>query len=132
MAAIQRFASGTVTLSAGGAATLYFGPTGKTSVNEDPIQYGFLLRVVYTKVNFSDGVTFTFSGENTAEDKFLVTAGNGNASTIYHPQAASHVATTGAATAVVDSLIPIVGERLKLVIGSGGNATTGSFVVYVA
>lgn len=128
MAAIQRFASGTVTLSAGGAATVYFGPNG----NADHIQYGFLLRVVYTKVNFSNSVTFTFSGENTAEDKFLVTAGNGDASTIYHPQAASHVGTTGAATAVVDSLIPIVGERLKLVIAAGGNATTGSFVVYVA
>lgn len=126
MGAPQRYSSGTLTLSAGGASTSYFGPNS----NLYPIT-GYLLRVVYTKVNFSNNVTFTFSGEDSGLVLFSVTAGNGDASTIYNPLATSHVATTGAATGNTDALVPIVGERLKLVIAAGGNATTGSFIVLI-
>lgn len=93
---------------------------------------GAILMVKYTKTNFADGVDFTITTEDTGQNIWVDT--NINASETVYPRVPTHD-TAGAAllyasggTAVTDRLFA-VGERIKIVIASGGVTTTGTFLI---
>lgn len=93
---------------------------------------GAILMVKYTKTDFADGVDFTITTEDTGQNIWVDT--NINASETVYPRVPTHD-TAGAAllyasggTAVTDRLFA-VGERIKIVIASGGVTTTGTFLI---
>lgn len=113
-----------VTTAADGSATVYSEPvTGKLS------------QIRYVKPGaggFDNGSTITFTNETTGET--LWSESNVNASATRAPRQALH-GTDGAAalhaaggTALIDK-IALAGDRIKLVIASGGNAKTATFYV---
>lgn len=110
-----------VTTAADGSATAY----------SDPIQYGRLSQIRYVKTDFDNGSTIAITSEVTGET--LWTEANVNASATRAPRQATHT-TAGAAAlyaaggaAVLDK-IAIVQDRIKIVIASGGDTKTGTFV----
>ena len=95
---------------------------------------GKLVSMRYVKDDFADGVDFTITAEDTGET--IWTEENVNASATRHPRAATH-STAGAAalyasggTAVNDK-IALSQDRVKIVVASGGNATSGEFHITV-
>ena len=112
-----------VTVDASGDATEYSGELN-----------GLLSQIRYVKSNFADGVDFTITSEDTGET--LWAESNVNASATRAPRqpthstagAASHYAAAGEA---VGDKIAING-RVKIVVASGGNATSGTFHITVA
>lgn len=112
-----------VTCDAAGAATVY-----------SPYLSGWLASIQYVKTNFTDGVDFTITAEATGET--LWTEANVNAAKVCYPRAATH-STAGVAAlyaaggTAVNDRIALGRDRVKIVIASGGNATTGSFWVVV-
>ena len=120
--AIRRFAVA-VTTAADGSYTGY-----------TPYLSGYVQDIEYVKTNFTDGVDFTITGEATG--RTIWTESNVNASTVRAPRQATHT-TAGVAslyaaggTAVQDR-IALSRDRVKIVLASGGNATTGTFYVNV-
>lgn len=120
--AIRRF-NVAVTTASDGSATVY-----------SPYLSGFLHQIQYVKTNFSDGVDFTITAEATGET--LWTESNVNAAAVKAPRQATH-STAGVAalyaaggTAVGDR-IALGRDRVKIVIASGGNATTGAFNILI-
>lgn len=109
-----------VTTAADGSATVY---TPHFSGAVDVVQY--------VKTNFSDGVDFTITVDGTGETVW--TEANVNSAAVKRPRSATH--TTAGVAATLDGTVAaldriyISRDRLKFVIASGGNATTGSFVV---
>lgn len=110
-----------ITTAADGSATAY----------SDPIDYGQLSQIRYVKTDFADGSSFTITAEATGEA--LWSESSVNASATRAPRQATH-STVGAAslyaaagTAVTDK-ITIASDRIKIVIASGGNTKTGSFI----
>jgi hypothetical protein len=99
-----------------------------------PYVSGYLESIQYVKNNYTDGVDFTITAEATTET--LWTEANVNAAKVCRPRAATH-STAGVAalyasggTAVNDK-IALGRDRVKIVIGSGGAAHAGTFVVTV-
>jgi hypothetical protein len=120
--AIRRF-NVDVTCASDGSATVY-----------TPYLSGYINAIEYLKTNFTDGVDFTITAEATGETIWTET--NVNAAKVCLPRAATHT-TAGVAAlyasggvAVLDR-IALGRDRVKIVIASGGNATTGEFVVIV-
>jgi hypothetical protein len=120
--AIRRFTK-EVTTASDGSATVY-----------TPYLSGYINAIEYVKTNFTDGVDFTITAEATGET--IWTEANVNAAKVCLPRAATH-STAGVAalyaaggTAVLDR-IALGRDRVKIVIASGGNATTGEFIVIV-
>lgn len=114
-----------ITVSAGGAATAY---TTK-------LYSGNLLAIVYTPdgtAPYSNSFTVAVTGETSTVAIWSETVATGNAAATRYPRAATHTVLGAAAlyaaggVAVLD-YIPLAGERIKVVIGSAGNATVGSF-----
>ena len=113
-----------VTTIADGSATEY-----------SPYLSGHLESIQYVKDDFTDGVDFTITAEATGET--LWTESDVNAAVIKHPRAATH-STAGVAalyaaggTAVNDKLA-MSRDRVKIVIASGGNVTSGTFVITIS
>lgn len=110
----------TVTTAADGSATAYT-PT---------IPYGRVVNVIYAKTDFSNGVDFTITGDVTGQN--IWTESDVNASKTCAPRQPTHSQAGVAALyagggAAVNDLIRVVNERIKIVIASGGNTTTGTF-----
>lgn len=115
-----------VTTDASGDATVY-----------SPYLSGKLSAIHYVKPgsgNFDDGVDFTITSDATGET--LWAESNVNASAVRRPRAATH-STAGVAalyaaggTAVAD-LIRLSRDRVKIVVASGGNAKTGTFLIVI-
>lgn len=112
-----------VTVDASGDATEY-----------SPVVSGKLVSIRYVKDDFADGVDFTITAEDTGET--LWAEEDVNASATRHPRAATH-STAGAAalyasggTAVNDK-ISLGDDRVKIVVASGGNATSGTFHILI-
>lgn len=107
--------------------------SGDAEVYSPPI-YGHLVSVRYIKDDFADGVDFTLTTETTGET--LWTEESVNASATRHPRAATH-STAGAAAlyaaggAAVNGLIAIGGDRIKIVVADGGNATSGTLHITI-
>lgn len=107
--------------------------TGYTEI----IPYGEIKQVRYAKAgsgNYSDGVDIVVSLNDTGV--IVWDEDDVNASGTRCPQQASHLNTTGAA-ATYDgtraALRPIVvaGEKIKIVVASGGDTKTGTFYIWV-
>lgn len=99
-----------------------------------PKVYGRLVSIRYVKDDFADGVDFTITAEDTGET--LWAEEDVNASASRSPRAATH-STAGAASlyasggeAVLDK-IGLGGDRIKIVVASGGNATSGTFHILI-
>jgi hypothetical protein len=112
----------TVTTAADGSATAY----------SDPVDYGQLSQIRYVKTDFADGSTITITAEATGETLWVES--NVNASATRAPRQATH-STAGAASlyaaagAAVTDKITIASDRIKIVIASGGNTKTGTFIL---
>lgn len=99
----------------------------------DEIDQGYVVRVQYVKhgsTPFSDGVNVTITGKDSGVG--ILTEANLNASGIRFPLGASHKAADGAVTGNNDMLLAIFGEKIKVVVASGGDTKTGQFIFYVA
>lgn len=108
-----------VTTDTGGAATAYSG-----------VVNGRIVMVRYTKNNFSNGVDFTITTEDTAQNLWVES--DVNASDVAYPVVAATLAGTGAASTLTEVPVYACNERVKIVIASGGNATSGTFRIVVA
>ena len=112
-----------VTVDASGDATVY-----------SPVLSGKLISFRYVKDDFADGVDFTITAEATGET--LWAEENVNASATRHPRAAT-ASTAGAASlyasggTAVNDKIGLSQDRVKIVVASGGNATSGTFHITV-
>ena len=113
-----------VTTDAGGDATAY-----------TPTVNGRVLTVIYTKDDFANGVDFTITTESTAQSVWVES--DVNASATVAPRQPTHAAADGSASLYAGSGEPVetyvwtANERVKIVIGSGGNATSGTFDVLI-
>lgn len=110
----------TVTTDASGDATAY----------TDTINHGILSQVRYVKTDFANGVDFTITSEQTGET--IWTQSDVNASATVAPRQATHT-TAGVAAlyagggSAVLAPIALAKDRIKIVVGSGGNVKTGTF-----
>ncbi len=120
--AIRRFVV-PVTVDASGDATEY-----------SPVLSGKLISFRYVKDDFADGVDFTITAEDTGET--LWAEENVNASATRYPRAAT-ASTAGAASlyaalgTAVNDRIGLSQDRVKIVVASGGNATSGTFHITI-
>lgn len=99
-----------------------------------PYLSGYIESVQYVKTDFTNGVDFTITAEATGENIWTDT--NIDASETVRPRAATQT-TAGVAAlyasggvAVLDR-IALGRDRVKIVIGSGGAAKVGTFVITV-
>lgn len=113
-----------VTTNGSGAATAYTPPVS-----------GYLQDIQYVKDDFTDGVDFTITGEDSG--RTLWTESNVNASAIRAPRQPTH-STAGVASLyasggeAVNDRIALSRERIKIVIASGGDTKDGQFRVTIA
>lgn len=119
----RRFTISAVTI-ADGSVTAY-----------SPYLSGAIESIQYVKTDYADTVDFTITAEATGET--IWTESNVTAAAIKHPRAAVH-STAGVAalyaaggTAVQDKVV-LARDRVKVVIASGGDTKTGSFIVTVS
>jgi len=100
-----------------------------------PVVTGKIVAIVYTKTDYAAGVDFTITSETTGQT--IWTESNVNASKTCVPRQATHD-TAGVASLYagagepVEDYVHVANERVKIVIASGGNAKTGTFIVLVA
>jgi hypothetical protein len=100
--------------------------TGSATVNipGDTLFYG----VQYVKSNYADGVDMTLTTANSIIAATLLTITNMNAAASYFPRVDSCGA-TGTALSMNNTLIPLLGD-VTITIAAGGNATSGTFVLW--
>jgi hypothetical protein len=104
----------------------------------EPTQPGFVRAIRYIKDGtdpYSDGVSLTVTGETTGIE--VLTQAAMNASVTKFPRQPTQGSADGSAAlyaaggTAVNDLIPIVREKIKLVIASGGDTKTGTFHVWI-
>lgn len=103
-----------------------------------PVITGRLISIQYVKAgasNYTDGVDFTITSETTAQNLWVDT--NINASEVVAPRQPTHdsagAASLYAATGEpVEDYYFLANERVKIVVGSGGDTKTGTFFVTIA
>lgn len=131
---IQEFSAVVVT-DADGDATAYLGPATPDG-GVGPIN-GYLSQLLYRKPGsggYSDGVDFTITTERTARNLWVQV--NVNASADVAPRVPTHdtagVASLHAAGGEpVEDRIALANERIKIVVGSGGDTLTGTFYALI-
>jgi hypothetical protein len=102
---------------------------GSATVYSDTVT-GKLSQIRYEKNNFANGVDFAITAEATGET--LWSESDVNTSATVAPRQVTHNIAGGAAlyagsgTAVLDK-IALANDRVKIVIGSGGDTTSGKF-----
>lgn len=120
--AIRRFVV-PVTVDASGDATAY-----------SPYLSGSLISIRYVKTDFANGVDFVITSDATGQT--LWSEENVNASATRYPRAATH-STAGVASVyaadgeAVNGRMALGADRVKIVVASGGNATSGAFHITV-
>ena len=117
----QRYAVD-LTTNGSGAATGY-----TATVN------GELVQIEYVKTDFADGVSFTVTSERTGQT--LWAESNVNASAVRAPGQQIHTtsgaAVIGATGGPSVAYLPLVNDRVKIVVASGGDTKTGTVYVTV-
>lgn len=97
------------------------------------VPYGRVLGLHYVKTDFADGVDFTITAEATGET--IWTESNVNASAFRYPRAGVHgtdgVAAEHATGFPVEEPVCLAHDRIKIVVASGGNAKSGSFIAII-
>jgi hypothetical protein len=99
-----------------------------------PYLSGFIESIQYVKTDYADTVDFTITAEATGET--IWTEANVTAAVVKHPRAATH-STAGVASlyagggTAVNDYVALGRDRVKIVIGTAGVSTTGSFTVTV-
>lgn len=99
-----------------------------------PVIYGELVSFRYVKDDFANGVDFVVTGEDSGETFW--SEESVDASATRYPRAATH-STAGAASLyaaggqAVNGRIAIGGERIKVVVADGGNATSGTLHITI-
>lgn len=112
-----------VTTASDGSATAY-----------SPYLSGYIQDIQYVKTDFADGVDFTITAE--AYGRTLWAENDVNAAAIRAPRQPTH-STAGvaslyaAAGTAVNERIALSRDRVKVVIASGGDTKTGTFIVMV-
>lgn len=120
--ALRRFVVPVVTDSSGNA-TAY-----------SPYLTGYIQEIHYLKTDYADGVDFTITAEATGET--IWTQSDVNAAAVKAPRQGTH-STAGVASlyasggVAVNDRIALGRDRVKIVIGSGGNAKSGAFHIVV-
>lgn len=104
----------TVTTASDGSATAY-----------TPAINGRVNTIRYAKTDFADGVTFTITGEDSGVG--LWTESAVNASKTVRPTVLTQL--QDGTDHTVRDFIALAGERIKIVIASGGATKTGTFYV---
>lgn len=113
----------TVTVNGSGDGTAY-----------SPAIYGSLVSITYAKTDYANGVTFAITAETTGETLWSEAAVN--AAATRYPRAAT-ASTAGVASlyagggTAVNTRIALGGDRVKIVVSSGGVSTTGVFHIVV-
>jgi hypothetical protein len=93
-----------------------------------PVAYGRVLNVIYTKDDYADGVTFAITSDKTGQSIWSESAVN--ASKTVAPVQAAHLP-TGTASTLTESPIVLAGDRIKVVVSSGGNTKSGTFTAII-
>jgi hypothetical protein len=112
-----------VTTASDGSATAY-----------SPYLSGYIQDIQYVKTDFADGVDFTITAE--AYGRTLWAENDVNAAAIRAPRQPTHT-TAGVASlyasggTAVNDKIALSRDRVKVVIASGGDTKTGTFIVMV-
>ena len=118
----------TITTDGDGAATAYVEPT----------QPGYIRGIRYVKAgseNYSDGVQAVITGERSGIE--ILTWAAMNATGTKCPQMATHSIVAAAENyndegdEAVNAPIPFAGERIKIVLSSGGATKTGTFHIWI-
>ena len=89
--------------------------------------------MLYLPGSTDTGATVTVTCEGPFTKPLLTKASAGTANTLYYPRDLVHAVADGAAltgTAGGDRTAPLVDGKAKVVIASGGNAKSGSLIVY--
>lgn len=90
---------------------------------------GRIQSISYVKDDYADTVDFTITLESTGES--LWTDTNITASERVYPVAPANLGSTGGASSLTEVPIVAANDRVKIVVASGGNATSGTFHVTV-
>ena len=124
---MERLAT-TITVNASGDGVGYIDPTGP----------GRVLAIRYVKDDYVNNVTLAVTGEKTGIAILTLGAGAMDSTVTKYPRAAAHAVADGAALHYNDESdepvvvpIPVIDERIKLVVAAGGNGTSGTFYVWV-
>ena len=104
-----------IVTTSGGAATVFLGSNIR----------GFLVSIKYIPGSIATGADLTITGE-TSGTPILTKANAGTADVFYYPRALANLVADGADGATGECSIPLVEERVKVVVAQGGNTTTGS------
>jgi hypothetical protein len=107
--------------------------SGDATEYTDPID-GVLHSVRYTKTDYAAGVDFVITGETSGQGVW--SEDDVNASAQRAPRMATHhvdgtAALYAAAGEAVNAPIALAGERIKIVVASGGDTKTGLFTFIV-
>ncbi len=107
-----------ITVDASGDAEVYTAPI-----------FGHLVSIRYVKTDFANGVDFVVTAETTGETIWSEEAVD--AAATRYPRAATHTVAGvaslyAAAGTAVNGRIALGGDRIKVVVADGGNATTGA------
>jgi len=109
----------TLTVNADGDATVYLG----TRIR------GCILAIKYVPGTLATGTDLVITGETSGIP--ILTAANVGTSTVwYHPRAFASKNTTGAAATDAFVKIPILNERIKVVVDEGGASKEGTMTLY--
>jgi hypothetical protein len=105
----------TITTTSGGAATVYLGSKIR----------GLLVYLKYSPGTIATGGDLVITGE-TSGTPILTKANAGTSDVWYYPRAPANQVADGAAITDSAEMIPILSERIKVVVAQGGNVTTGT------
>ena len=108
----------TITTATGGGATGY-----------SDVMTGRVIAVKYEKDTYASTSDFTITTADTGQS--ILSKTNVNASFVNYPVAAA-VTTAGAASTLTEVEVPVVNERVKIVVAQGGNTKAGTFTIITA
>lgn len=91
---------------------------------------GMVLTIKYLPGTIATGADLVITGE-TSGIPILTEANLGTSNVFRYPRAPHNAVSDGAAGTTGTELIPIIGERIKVVVDEGGATKTGSIEVYI-